>query len=93
VFINGRSGEGEDATEVCGGEEEERSEAEPGEEMAVRVAGVGCEQQKKQTQDHREEQGGERDLAESAGRQHCGWSIALPTRSLVRVRVEQMELN
>jgi hypothetical protein len=87
VFINGRTGDEEDATEVCCGEEEERSEAEPGEEMAVRVAGVGCEQQKKQTQDHREEQGGERDLAESAGLQHCGWSIAFPSVRWFAVRM------
>ena len=62
MFINGRSCDGEDATEVCCGEEQERSEAEPGEEMAVRVTGVWCKQQKKQTQDHREEQGGKEAL-------------------------------
>ncbi len=72
MFINGRSGDGEGATEVCCGEEQERSEAEPWEEMAVCVAGVGCEQEKQQARDYCEEQGGERDLTESAGRQHCG---------------------
>jgi hypothetical protein len=41
------------------------------------VAGVRCEQQQEETQDHREEQGGDSELADSAASQHCGWSIML----------------
>jgi hypothetical protein len=86
-LINRGACDGEGASEVCCGEEEEGSQAVPREEMAVCVVRVRREEETQQTQNHREEKGGERDLAESAGRQHGGWSIALAGFSERSVRL------